>query len=189
MLIPLKKSDDVDDEDEKSYRARREKRRAEGKDELKDLRQVQKAQQLRDSDEAARDLKPYDVEVVFVTPAAKLPDRGQLTVTLPQSDVPIGQLSWAVFLPKTLRVAYTEGNVGEVAHFTLPFRHFGEAEWQRQEKLAQAAQKAEAMQALEKAQEQVNKQADLAAAAKAQGRCRCGSRSRSSARSTGSRNS
>ena len=78
----------------------------------------------------------------------KLADHGQVKAALPQSDIPIGHLSWAIFLPDNLRVVDTQGNVSEVTRFTLPFRHFGDVAYEHAkhlevaQKLAEAAQQA-----------------------------------------------
>jgi hypothetical protein len=160
VLVPLKKSDDVDEFDDESYRARRERRRS-GDTELRDV--VKKQMQLADEPSSA-DLKPYDVEVVFVSPTVKLGDRGQLDLALPQSDVPVGHLAWAVFLPKGLRVVDSTGNLSEAARFTLPFRHFADAEVMRLEKLEKAQALQQAQQKLAQAEAQ-----QASAAAKAAG--------------------
>lgn len=171
MLIPLRKSDpeDADDDDTddgKSYRAQRERRRSEGVED----KPVDRVKRIREkkagpADDAAPDLRPYDVEIVFVTPAAKLADRGQVHPALPQLDVPIGHLSWAIFLPASLKVVDADGNVTEVSRFTLPFRHFGDMAYERgQHDVAQQAvmQQAELAQAEKQAQQ-------IAERAKAQG--------------------
>lgn len=168
VLVPLRKSDpeDADDDDideGKSYRAQRERRRAEGLegkavDHLKRIRETKS----KPDDGAAPDLKPYDVEIVFVTAATKLPDRGQVHPALPQLDVPIGHLSWAVFLPANLKVLETDGNVTEVSRFTLPFRHFGDVAYERGQhalKQDQAQEMQAAAQALEKQAQQVAERA------------------------------
>jgi hypothetical protein len=165
ILIALKKSDTVDADDEQSYRAQREKRRAEP-----DMERQQHLQQVREKramqDEPA-DLKPYDVEIVYVQPAVKLEDKGQLKLALPQSDVPVGKLGWAVFLPSDLRVVDSQGNMNEVGAFSLGFRHFAEAAWAKQEALAVA----KAQQALAQAQDAMAEaeKAAMAQKAKAEG--------------------
>ncbi|HEX8913484.1 MAG TPA: hypothetical protein VF796_14080, partial [Humisphaera sp.] len=167
VLVPLKRSDDVEDHDDDSYRAKRERRRK-GEDE-DHRRMIQKAQDVRAGDGDAADLKPYDVEVVFVTPAAKLADRGQLALALPQSDVPVGQLAWAVFVPKHLRVVDADGNAKEVSRFTLPFRHFADVEYAKAEKLAQLKEMAQQQQAAQALEKLAEAQKQLAEAAKVAG--------------------
>ncbi|QOV88873.1 hypothetical protein [Humisphaera borealis] len=132
VLIPLKRSEEVEDGDDESYQFRRDRRR-----QGEEHRVIKEMQQKRTDDELAGDLKPYDVEVVYVMPAVKLADRGQLELSLPQSDVPVGHLAWAVFLPKQYRVVDAQGNVSEVSRFTLPFRHFGEAALARTKEVAE----------------------------------------------------
>jgi len=154
VLIPLKKSDAADPNDDRSYRAQREKRRAEP-DGNNMAKMVQdRAKRALDEDEPT-DLKPYDVEIVYVLPAVKLEEKGQLKLALPQSDVPVGKLAWAVFLPTSLRVADTQGNMTEVGHFSLGFRHFAEAVWAKSQMQdaakAAAEQLAQAQDALGKA--------------------------------------
>ena len=154
ILLPLKKSDTVAADDDTSYRAQREKRRAEGdSDRMAVLREKQARQAM---EEEPADLKPYDVEIVYVLPAVKLEDKGQLKLGLPQSDVPVGKLAWAVFLPANLRVVDTQGNLSEVSQFSLGFRHFAEAAWakQRTKDLQKAA---DAMQSLQQAQAELAK--------------------------------
>jgi hypothetical protein len=107
------------------------------------------------------------VEIVFVTPATKLAERGLVHPALPQLDVPIGHLSWAIFLPASLKVVDADGNVTEVSHFTLPFRHFGDVAYEREQRQADQLQ---AAQQLEQARAQADKQAQrLAERAEAQG--------------------
>lgn len=137
ILIPLKKSDKVEDDDEQSYRQKREQRRtAQDQDRVKVMRD-----RLVKADDAPADLKPYDVEIVFVTPQIKLEEKGTLKLELPRSDIPTGQLAWAVFLPRGLRVVDASGNLAEVNGFSLPFKHFGEAEYERQLKSLREAAK------------------------------------------------
>ena len=146
VLIPLKKSDPVEDDDEKSYKAQR-------------ARQPRMIKQVEDT-AADADLKPYDVEIVFVTPAVKLEEKGQVKVGLPQCDIPTGHMAWAVFLPSQYKVVDSTGNLAEVSAFTLPFRHFGESAYLKAKKLASAEK---AMQALAEAQDAA-KQVDMIAA-------------------------
>jgi len=145
LLIPLRKSEEVTEEDEeegKTYRWRRDKRRSDRRGELRVARErMQRAKRLERADEPPKDLKPYDVEIVFVTPNVKLDARGNVKLALPKADIPVGLMAWAVFLPQKLRVVDVAGNLKEVSRFALPFRHFGEAELMRREALA-TAQKA-----------------------------------------------
>jgi hypothetical protein len=166
VLVPLKKSEEVDEDDEESYRARREKRRKEGP-ELQKLAHLQEAKRITELQQAnqARDLKPYDVEIVFIGKKLELAERGQLKLALPQADVPTGHLAWAVFLPRSLHLADAAGNLQEVANFTLPFRHFAVVEYQKRQ--AEAMEAAKQQQALAQAAKQLDKAA--AEAAKAQG--------------------
>lgn len=174
VLIPLRKSDpeeaDDDEADEgKSYRAQRERRRSEGVE----GKAVERMKRIREkkaeaADEAAPDLKPYDVEIVFVTPPAKLADRGQVHPALPQLDVPIGHLSWAIFMPASLKVVDADGNVTEVAHFTLPFRHFGDVAYERGQHDVEKQQTVNQQAAQELAQAEKQAQ-QVAERAKAQG--------------------
>jgi len=170
VLIPLRKSEEVDEDDDESYRSRRERRRSERFDD-KRIDRIERArlvEKMREVDEAPRDLKPYDVEIVYVSTGEKLGERGEIEAALPKCDVPTGHMAWAVFLPRHLRVVDTEGNLKEVRSFSLPFRHFGEEKYLRQAEAAEkAAQAAEALsQMQDKLEEQV---AELAKAAKAQG--------------------
>ncbi len=156
ILIPLVKSENVDPDDDeysgqpKSYRAKREKRRADFSD-LQGERPArgQRPGKIRESDSAPADLKPYDVEIVFVGAPTKLEDRGTIKSALPQSDIPCGQIAWAIFLPRNYQVLDSTGNLREVASFSLPFRHFGEAEYDRQR--ADIARAARHEERLEKA--------------------------------------
>jgi len=164
VLIPLKKSEEVEDDDEDSYRARRDRRRKQGADEALVLRQqVQRLERLRDE---PKDLKPYDVEIVFVGKKVDIEDRGQIAALLPKCDIPTGHLAWAVFLPKNLRVMETIGTLQEVSEFTLPFRHFGVVEHLK--RLAAAQKQAKAMD-LARAAQDMEKAEQMAVAAKAQG--------------------
>ena len=167
VLVPLKKSEEVQDEDEESYRARREKRRKETGGELAAHEaRVQKLQQKLAEENEAKDLKPYDVEIVFVGKKVELTDHGAIAVALPQVDIPTGHLAWAVFLPKHLRMTDTVGSLQEVQNFTLPFRHFAVVEYLKRH--AEAGKElAQAMEAMQKAADAVK--AELAQAAKAQG--------------------
>ncbi len=168
VLVPLKKSDEVQDEDEESYRARREKRRKESGEEIVQKARTAKSnmqQKLSDESEA-KDLKPYDVEIVFVGKKVDLTDRGAIQVALPQVDIPTGHMAWAVFLPKHLRMTDASGTLQEVQNFTLPFRHFAVVEYLKRNAEA-AKQLAQAMDSLQKMAEQAK--AELAQAAKAQG--------------------
>jgi hypothetical protein len=165
VLIPLKKSEEVDEDDEESYRARREKRRKEGPEgQMVQADRVHKLKERPESMAEPKDLKPYDVEIVFVGKKVDLAERGQVKLLLPQSDVPVGHLAWAVFLPKSLHVTDSAGNLQEVSNFTLPFRHFGVVEC-----LKRRAQELKQAQEAMKAMEQAAQQLDKAAAAKAQG--------------------
>jgi hypothetical protein len=164
VLIPLRKSEDVDEHDEDSYSARRDRRR-EGSGDGRVVERAKRLEKERDVREP-RDLKPFDVELVLVGPKVELAERGEVAAALPQFDVPIGHLAWAVFLPKNLRVVDAAGNVQEVRSFTLPFRHFGEAEHLRQlasqqEKLLE---KAEAQQKADEALKKIDKLASRALA-------------------------
>ena len=174
VLVPLVKSEEEDDEDDddddrtgQSYRARRDRRRREvpggarpsRRDRIKKLRRL--------DDEPAADLKPYDVEIVFVVPKVKLADRGEMKLALPQCDIPTGHMAWAVFLPTRFRVVDAEGNFKEVAAFSLPFRHFADAEYARRfERKNLAKAQAELAQ---KMAEQLKQVRELAAKAKVQG--------------------
>jgi len=164
VLIPLKKSETVDNDDEKSYRSRREQRRKEGPERLQ---RSQRVRELRkESDEPAKDLKPYDVEIVFIQDL-KMAKGGELNLQLPSSDIPTGHVAWAVFLPKSIRVLDTEGPMKEVARFSLPFRHFGEAAYARRQKLEGQLAQAEALQDM--AKEMAQQRAALAQSARAKG--------------------
>jgi len=145
VLIPLKRSEEVDEDDQQSYQSRRERRR-QGEDDR--IRHLEQARRLRDADGIAADLKPYDVEVVYVMPPVKLADRGELELALPRSDVPVGHLAWAVFLPRHLRAVEATGNVEQVARFTLPFRHFGDVAIARAQAAAEMQKVAQQMQQL-----------------------------------------
>ena len=171
MLVPLVRSDEEDgdrDDEHESYAERRDRRRREG---LKDARvvrdRVQRLQKLRETDDAPRDLKPYDVEIVFVLSGLQLADRGEVRLALPECDIPVGQLAWAVFLPADVRVLLAEGNLKEVGSFSLPFRHFADAEYARRAEAVALAKAAEQLAELARAQDAA-KQA-LAEPAKAQG--------------------
>lgn len=132
VLVPLRKSADVtdeDDEDGDSYRAKRDKRRSGDLDRA--ARDRVKRLRVRDSEGPARDLKPYDVEIVLAGPQVELAGKPELKLSLPTSDIPTGHMAWAVFLPKELRVVDVAGSLKEVSAFSLRFRHFGEAEWLR----------------------------------------------------------
>jgi hypothetical protein len=171
VLIPLKKSDaeDADDDDSeegKSYRARRERRRAEEVGQAR-VKRARVDKKMESADDAPPDLKPYDVEIVFVTPAMKLADHGQVKPALPQSDIPIGHLSWAIFLPANLRVVDAEGNVAEVSKFTLPFPHFGDVAYEHGKQLDRAQDLQQAQQSAEAMKDAA--QTQLAERAKAQG--------------------
>ncbi len=180
VLVPLVQSDAEeedrdDDEDAQSYRARRDRRRRERLNEPlraeTPRRREERVRKLRQArDDAPAELKPYDVEIVFVTPKVKLAEKGELKVALPECDIPTGHLAWAVFLPTRLRVVDAEGNLKEVSSFTLPFRHFADAKYARRLGHAQELAKAQALQQqvnkLAEAQKQL---AELAVAAKAQG--------------------
>ena len=180
VLVPLVKSDpedqeeDEDKEDSRSYRARRDRRRRERPNEaMRDRtyrarrRRVEKLR--RAGDEPPPELKPYDVEIVYVVPKVKLPEKGQLTVALPTCDIPTGHLAWAVFLPRTLRVVDAEGTLKEVSSFSLPFRHFADAEYARRFAHASLAKAEELKQSLRQLAQVQEKLATLAVAAKAQG--------------------
>ena len=148
VLVPLVKSaeeDDDEDDGRDSYVERRDRRRREGPSGEARLRErVERLEKLRKRDEAPRDLKPYDVEIVFVTPKLAIAERGEVKLALPACDIPTGQMAWAVFVPAPLRVVHAEGNLKEVGAFSLPFRHFAEAELARRS--ARVLAKAEAMQ-------------------------------------------
>ncbi len=167
VLVPLKKSDEVQDEDEESYRARREKRRKETGEEMAAQQRVERLREKKLSEESeAKDLKPYDVEIVFVGKKVNLTDHGTIKVALPQVDIPTGHMAWAVFLPKQLRMTDAMGSLQEVQNFTLPFRHFAVVEYLKRQ-AASAKQLAQAMDMAQKAAEQAK--AELAQTAKAQG--------------------
>ena len=177
MLIPLVKSepedeDDLDDPDNQSYRARRDRRRSQpagGEAARAATQRHRQLEKLRDLDDAPADLKPYDVEIVFVIPKVKLEDRGELKLALPGCDIPTGHLAWAVCMPRQLRVLDAEGNLQEVSSFTLPFRHFAEAELARRLQRDQLLAKADAVEALKEQQMALEEAAKLAIEAKAQG--------------------
>jgi len=169
LIIPLRRSKPIDPDDEQdgaTYAARRDRRRRGAlQQEL-----LQAAQQLAASDDdvAAADLKPYDVEVVFVGPSAKLVARGQITLALPASDIPTGLLAWEILLPQGLRI-YDDatGNCTAVSGFSLPFTHFAEEQRGLARAAADMAKQAQAQEKAMAAQEAV---ADaLAADAKAAG--------------------
>lgn len=145
ILLPLRKSEAIDPDDEDNYVNQRENRR---KNEAQLARQ-QSQKMLRAIEEVddVSDLKPYDVELVYVSPDVKLEQRGQIKLALPKVDIPVGRLAWAIFLPKQARVVDASGNIREVDAFSLPFRHFGEA--------GLAANKAQAMEKLAEAQQQL----------------------------------
>ncbi len=167
ILIPLKKSDTVDEDDEDSYRARREERRRDrnDRDNGRDYDRFHR-NELKKLEDAPLDLKPYDVEIVYVG-RCPLEERGDVEAMLPKADIPTGHLSWAVFLPTHLRVVDSTGNMKEVRSFTLPFRHFGDAAYARLAQAAEAlAEKVEQIEALEALQKEI---AQLADEAKAQG--------------------
>jgi hypothetical protein len=168
VLIALRKSEEINEDDEESYQAVREKRRSTRPGELERLEdRVERLEELEEMDDAPRDLKPYDVEVVFVTPSIELGERGEFDARLPEVDIPVGHLAWAVFLPSHLRVVDAEGNLKEVSSFQLPFRHFGE------DKMFQQARAAEATQQVARAREALQEMAkavdELAVSAKAEG--------------------
>jgi hypothetical protein len=144
VLIPLRKSEAVDMHDQDNYINRRDQRRN-----MNPLQaQRQQLMQLRADDSDVSDLKPYDVELVYITPDVKLDQRGSLQLALPKVDIPIGRLAWAVFLPSRTRIVDVTGNMREVDAFSLPFRHFaeeaaqqlGRAQDQALEQMVQAAQ-------------------------------------------------
>jgi hypothetical protein len=165
VLIPLQKSEPVEEDDEDSYRAKREARRKGEGDDRRVLREMVK--RLDEIDEAPSDLKPYDVEIVFVSPRIELRDQGELSVQLPQADVPVGHLAWAIFLPDRLNVVDSAGNLQEVPRFTLPFQHFADVKLRELQRESESlAQRAEAVDALKKLEEV---QQSLAAQAKAAG--------------------
>lgn len=137
-LIPLRKSESVEPGDRQSYRAQRETRRAQADGD--------RLERLKRMDDEPADLKPYDVEVVYVQPGGPLAERGQAVLALPQSDVPVGKMAWAVFTPAGLRVVDAQGNVNEVAGFSLGFRHFAEAAWLKQSvRMAELSEKQQQM--------------------------------------------
>lgn len=174
ILIPLVKSESVDpdeaddDGQPKSYRAKREKRRAEAPGLERARGERARLERGHERDGGPVDLKPYDVEIVFISPPVKFEDRGTLKTALPQSDIPCGQIAWAIFLPRSCQVLDSTGNLREVGAFSLPFRHFGEAEYDRQQ--AKAAHVEQAMaKALDALKKEVAAQEELAAAAKVAG--------------------
>ncbi len=157
VLVPLRKSEAVDTDDTDNYVNRRNDRRNAGpQQQIARQQQQLRAQQMQEDTNDVSDLKPYDIELVYITPDVKLDDRGSLALSLPKVDIPIGRLAWAVFLPRQLRVVDTTGNMREVDGFSLPFRHFGEA------MLAQAQDKMEKAMAMQDAQ-QAMVDADLSA--------------------------
>lgn len=168
VLIPLRKSQAVNDQEEDNYINKRDNRRKQGnfgnvqQQAMAQLDQLKSASGLSVDDDVS-DLKPYDVELVFVQPSVALDQqRGVLKLALPKVDLPIGQLAWGVILPTNLRVVQASGSMREVDGFTLPFQHF--AEQGRQQELARAEQKMQqAAKALEKAA------AEVPAGAKARG--------------------
>jgi len=165
MLLPLSKSKAIDEDDEDNYiNQRNERRRSQGQD-LAKLSRAREARDMEASDDDVSDLKPYDVEIVYISPPVAFADRGQIKLSLPQIDIPVGQLAWAIFLPQSTRIVDATGNIREVDRFSLPFAHFGEAaaglNKQAAQQLAQAQAKA-AMDSLKKAQE-------IAVSAKAKG--------------------
>lgn len=162
ILLPLRKSEAIDREDEDNYINQRENRR---KNDVQVARQqLQKMKQIAEDDDVS-DLKPYDVELVYVSPDVKLEQRGQLKLALPKIDIPIGKLAWAVFLPNQTRIVDATGNIREVDSFSLPFRHFGEVGLSQSKQLAQ-----EKLAQAQAQMEQVAKSLDQAAiASKAKG--------------------
>ncbi len=165
-LIPLKKSESVDPDDEESYRAVRERRRAGDSDRFQTLHR-EKLEAYVEQEEPT-DLAPYDVEIVYVMPAKKFESRGQLEVALPKSDVPIGKVAWAIFLPNGTHVMETQGNVNEVSAFTLGFPHFADAALAEQHRASLQMAKEMAM-AAQMAQQQMALAEAVGASAKAQG--------------------
>ena len=159
VLIPLKKSAEADEDDEDSYRARREKRRAGPDSSLREQRsrRMRKARE----DGPVGDLKPYDVEIVFVGAKVELGEKGDLAAALPQCDIPVGHLAWAVFLPRSLRLVDAVGNMKEVGQFSLAFRHFADEQYARLQ--ARAAKQAQAMEKLQAQLRKIDEQAALAA--------------------------
>ncbi|MCE5276530.1 MAG: hypothetical protein ABFD92_17050 [Planctomycetaceae bacterium] len=155
LLIPLKRSETGDAYDHDSYKARRDRRRSVDGETL-----VKRAGE----DNAQGELKPYDVEIVFVAPAVKLAAQGQIALALPGSDIPCRQMAWATFVPKNLNVVNVESNCKEVAAFTLPFKHFGDVEYQRQ-----AAAQMKMQEALAEKVDQLRAAQEMAQTAKAQG--------------------
>ncbi|HUS38504.1 MAG TPA: hypothetical protein VMX74_03600, partial [Pirellulales bacterium] len=134
VLIPLQKSEEVDDENEDGYRARRDKRRNER---IEQGQRPSRRKTLRErGEEPPSDLKPYDVEIVFVQPKLELKEGGELRLALPQSDIPTGHLAWAVFVPKSIRIVDSSGTLKEVGAFTLPFRHFGDVTAARNDRVS-----------------------------------------------------
>jgi hypothetical protein len=166
LLIPLRKSEETDDQDDsdgKSYRARREKRRRP----LEPKHQrIEQARRL-DEDRRPRDLKPYDVELVFVSPPLKLEARGDLKLALPKSDVPCGLMAWATLLPKKYRVVDVAGNCREVENFALPFRHFADDKLAKLEQASTTIRQLDSLQEMQKAAEALDQ--TFAAAATARG--------------------
>lgn len=149
LLVPLTKSQPVDEDDEHSYQHRRDQRRRQREGELRD-----RVAQVEPISDRPRDLKPYDVEIVFVQTGKEAEAKGELTLELPQCDIPVGRMAWAVFLPDAMRIVDVEGNLKEVRNFSLPFVHFGEAAYRRlraSEARAHAAQLKESLRALEQA--------------------------------------
>jgi hypothetical protein len=166
VLVPLRKSVEVDPDDadyEESYAARRNRRRAGGAARAHAVMQQAVLDDIEDP--APGDLKPYDVELVYVGPAVEMEKAGPLSLALPATDIPVGLLAWAVFVPTTVSVRGTAGTCQAVSRFDLPFQHFAEA----QVELAQAAAMQKLAEAAEQLQDAQQRLAELAEAAKAQG--------------------
>jgi len=157
VLLPLRKSESVDRDDDTNYMNKRQQRRQNEGLQAQQHAMQERIKQLESDDDDVSDLKPYDVELVYISPNVVLAERGQIKLALPKVDMPIGQLAWAVFLPSSSRVVDSTGNIREVNAFSLPFRHFGEsaiAESKAMDKLASAQQALAQMDAA-KAMEQV----------------------------------
>jgi hypothetical protein len=172
LLIPLRQSqpenefdeDDPYDPDARlSYRQRRARRRkGEDLERAYKIREERLKERVRDV--PPPDLKPYDVEIVYVTTGVALGERGELQMALPKIDIPVGRMAWAVILPDSIRVVdVTGGNMKEVDRFGLPFAHFAEAGRDR------SVESSKAMQMQEMAQAKMAQDEMLAADAKAEG--------------------
>ncbi len=176
LLVPLVRSEGVDPDDEEyeSYVERRDRRRRLRRDELDAppgrRQRIERMEKLEAADDRPAELKPYDVEIVFVGPAVEPGDRGELALALPRCDVPVGHLAWAVMLPDGIGVMAVEGSCRDVERFSLPFPHFADAAHARRfgpRRVEQAA--AAQKEVMEQLAEQARAVRDLAAAARDKG--------------------